>query len=122
MAYDEALSGRLRRALEDLSGLSEKRMMGGHCFFLNGNMLAGADRTKAGEGRFMFRVGKDRQEEALARPGATVMEFGGRRMGGLIFVDEEACDGQSLKAWVSLALGFVAALPAKESAAGKKGR
>ncbi len=119
MAYDEELSGRLRAALEGLAGISEKRMMGGHCFFVDGNMLAGADRSKNGEGRFMFRVGKDQEAEAVARPGASVMEFGGRRMGGLIFVAEEACQDESLQAWVALALRFVGSLPPKEAKAPK---
>lgn len=58
MAYDEQLTDRLRNTLEGLAGLSEKRMMGGVCFLLQGNMLGGADRTKDGAGRFMFRVGR----------------------------------------------------------------
>jgi len=113
MAVDEGLSQRFRAATDHLSGVSEKRMMGGVCFLLNGNMLGGADRTKEGEGRFMFRVGKDNEAQALARNGAIVMEQGGRRMGGLIFVSEEVCDKNSLRDWIELALEFVSALPAK---------
>lgn len=113
MAYDDHLTARMRDALEGLVGVSEKRMMGGVVFMLDGNMLSGADRTKAGEDRFMFRVGKDGETEALARPGAQVMEMGGRRMSGFIFVDAEACDSEALKAWISLALKFVGTLPPK---------
>lgn len=113
MAVDEALSQRFRDAAKGLSDLTEKRMMGGVCFLLNGNMLGGADRTKDGDGRFMFRVGKENEAEALTREGAVVMEQGGRRMGGLIFVAEEACDEHALKEWISLALSFVGALPKK---------
>ncbi len=113
MAYDEELTSRFREALGGLPGVSEKKMMGGVCFLLDGNMVGGADRTKAGEGRFMFRVGKDNQEEALGREGAQAMEQGGRRMTGLVFVSEEACDDDALKDWVSLALSFVTTLPPK---------
>lgn len=113
MAVDEQLNARYRAALGGQAGVSEKKMMGGMCFMLNGNMIGGADRTKAGEGRFMFRVGKDNEAEALSRAGASVMEQGGRRMGGLIFVDEAACDEQSLKGWVALALSFISTLPSK---------
>ncbi len=113
MAYDERLAVRFRDALAGMVGISEKRMMGGLCFFLNGNMLGGADRTKTGTDRFMFRVGKDNEEEALQRDGAAIVELGGRRMGGLIFVDENLCDDAALKDWVSLARGFVASLPPK---------
>jgi hypothetical protein len=55
-----------------------------------GNMLGGVDRTKAGTDRFMFRVGKDNEAEALRRPGAMIVDMGGRRLGGLVFVDAEA--------------------------------
>jgi len=113
MAYDEVLSMKFRDALGSLAGVTEKRMMGGVCFFLDGNMIGGADRTKSGEGRYMFRVGKDNEAEALRRPGAAIVEQGGRRMGGLIFVDEQTCDAAALEGWVALALGFVRTLPPK---------
>ena len=44
-------------------------------------------------------------EKALA-----IVELGGRRMGGMIFVAEDACDDEALIQWVSLALSFVAGL------------
>jgi TfoX/Sxy family transcriptional regulator of competence genes len=113
MAYDELLSMKFRDALEDRAGVTEKRMMGGICFFLDGNMIGGVDRTKSGEGRFMFRVGKDNEGEALRRPGAVIVEQGGRRMGGLIFVDERVCDAAALEEWIALALSFVRTLPPK---------
>jgi hypothetical protein len=112
MAYDEELNSRWRTALSDLERVSEQRMMGGTCFFVNGNMLGGADCGKAGR-RLMFRVGKDNMTAALARPGATVMELGGRRMSGFVFVPADQCDGDKLKDWIALALSFVSTLPAK---------
>lgn len=113
MAYDEQLTARFREVLEGMDGISQKKMMGGVCFLINGNMIGGADRTKAGLGRFMFRVGKDREEEALSRDGGYIMEQGGKRMGGLIFVNEDECDDDSLSGWIALALGFVGTLPSK---------
>ena len=113
MAYDEALTDRFRDALAGRPGISEKRMMGGVCFFVDGNMIGGADRDRTGASRFMFRVGKENEAIALSRHGARIMEQGGKRMGGLVFVDEQACDTTALKDWVSLAIGFVATLPPK---------
>lgn len=92
MAYDEELAQRMRAALAGQPAFTEKRMMGGVCFFLHGNMLSGADRNKDGMRRLMFRVGKENMAEALARPGAAAMEMGGRTMGGFVFVDAESCD------------------------------
>ncbi|WP_407332574.1 TfoX/Sxy family protein [Enterovibrio sp. 27052020O] len=108
MAYDEALTQRFRLAVADQEGITDKRMMGGVCFLYQGNMLGGADK-----GRFMFRVGKANEVEALSRPGASAMELGGRKMSGLIFVDEHAVDDTVLRQWIDLAMTFVATLPAK---------
>ena len=114
MAYDEKLAQRFRDALDDLSAVAEKRMMGGVCFMYQGNMLGGADRNKTTDiGWFMFRVGKDNQEKALSRKGAIPMEQGGRTMTGLIFVSESDCNKAQLKSWIKLAMTFVGELPAK---------
>ncbi len=113
MAYDEELTERFRQALKGVPGTSEKRMMGAVCFFVNGNMLGGADRSKEGVRRFMFRVGRDNVEEALSRPGAAAMEMGGRRMRGFVFVGEEHCDAAALDGWIALARAFVDHLPPK---------
>ena len=85
MAYDEALAERFRAALARRKNITEKRMMGGVCFLVNGNMIGGADRNKSGAGRFMFRVGKDNAEAAEALPGAEQMVQGGRKMSGFFF-------------------------------------
>ncbi len=113
MAYDQALAQRFRDGLQGVKGITEKRMMGGLGLMVNGNMLGGVDRTKAGRDRFMFRVGKDSEVEALRRPGASIVDMGGKRLGGLVFVDADACDQAALKDWIAMALGFVGRLPKK---------
>jgi|SoiMethySBSTD1v2_1073268.scaffolds.fasta_scaffold1140288_2 TfoX/Sxy family transcriptional regulator of competence genes len=113
MAYDEAHAQRFRDALRGVKGVSEKPMMGGLCLLVNGNMLGGVDRTKGGTGRFMFRVGKQNESKALARPGASAVEMGGRRIGGFVFVEAEACTPRALTDWIALALGYVQTLPGK---------
>ena len=114
MAADEQLTKRFYKALGRRKGVTEKRMMGGICFMLDGNMIGGADRhTKTQYGRFMFRVGKDNEKEALSFPRTTTVEQGGRRMGGFIFVDADKCSEENLKSFAKLALRFVKTLPAK---------
>lgn len=113
MPHDEELAQRFRDLIEGMEGVSEKRMMGGVCFMLNGHMIGGSQRMKSGEGRFLFRVGKENQQEALSRRGARLMEQGGRPMRGFVLVDEDGCDARAMKEWISLALGFVSALPPK---------
>ena len=113
MAYDEQTATRFRSALGRRKGLTEKRMMGGVCFLINGNMVGGVDRTKDGVRRFMFRVGKDNDAVAAKLAGAQPMMQGGRRMTGFYFVDEETCDDAMLKDWLKLAVSFVKSLPEK---------
>jgi len=114
MAADDALTKRFYKAIGRRKGITEKRMMGGLCFMLDGNMIGGADRdAKTQYGRFMFRVGKDNEANALSFPGTEAVVQGGRRMGGLIFVDADDCSEKDLKSLAKLALGFVKGLPAK---------
>ena len=109
MAYDEGLVEILRSDLADLAGISERRMFGGLCFMLDGNMLCGVHK-----GGGMFRVGKDAQGTALAIEGAAPMAFTGRPMGGMIDVTDAAlADDARRAAWLRLALDFVGALPGK---------
>ena len=41
MAFNESLAARIRDTLARKKGVEEKRMFGGVCFLLNGNMLVG---------------------------------------------------------------------------------
>ena len=108
MAYDEALADSLRAALTGAEGLTEKKMFGGLGFFLNGNMLCAADK-----GRYVFRVGKDQEADALKRPGAAAMQFGERSIGGFVFVNAATCPDEALPDWIVLARSFVDTLPPK---------
>ena len=98
----------MREKLKKRKGISERKMFGGYCWMLNGNMLCGVE-----VGRFMFRVGKDLDGEALSRPGATPMDITGRPMKGIIWVNSGAALESGLDAWVDFASAFVGSLPPK---------
>lgn len=112
MAYDELLAMRMRDALSPEKGLSEKRMMGGICFFVNGNMVCGADVAKDGTQRFMFRLGKENKAGAKL-PAGEPMIMGGRQMRGFYFVDARVCDKRLLKRWLAAALTHARSLRGK---------
>lgn len=114
MAYDEELTNRFREQLGFMDGVSEKNMMGGVCFLYEGHMIGGASRNKnTGERSFMFRVGKDNEQEACDRYSAVPLSFTGRKMGGLVEIEDEACNDEQLKGLVSLTMSFVTQLPPK---------
>lgn len=108
MPYDQPLGQCMRAALHARGNVVEKKMFGGYCWMLNGNMLCGVE-----VGRYMFRVGKDLEAEALSRPGATPMDITGRPMRGFVWVSAEAAKGAGLERWIELAERFVGALPPK---------
>ncbi|MDD9908982.1 MAG: TfoX/Sxy family protein [Ahrensia sp.] len=113
MAFDEETTARFRDALGGMEGIAEKRMMGGTCFMLDGNMLGGASRAKAGQRRFMFRIGKDNVAKGDDLPGGQRVVMGKRPMNGFFHVDADECSDDLLKRWLSLALEFNAELPPK---------
>lgn len=108
MPYDPHLVDLMREALRGRAGVTETKMFGGYCWMLNGNMLCGVE-----VGRFMFRVGKERQAEALTRPGAEPVVFNGRAMGGIVWVDADTCLDGGISTWIDFAAAFAGALPPK---------
>lgn len=108
MPYDPALADRMRTALQSRSGVAEKKMFGGYCWMLRGNMLCGVE-----VGRFMFRVGAEQEAIALSRPGARPMDITGNPMKGFVWVDARETAGAGLDAWIELAARYVGQLPAK---------
>lgn len=108
MPYDPQLAERMRTALQARVGVVEKKMFGGYCWMLHGNMLCGVE-----VGRFMFRVGKEQEAEALLRPGARPMDITGKPMKGFVWVDAREAVGKGLDVWIELAAGYVGGLPSK---------
>lgn len=109
MAFDEGLAHRLREALGDQAGLVEKKMFGGLAFMLSGNMCCGV----VGE-ILMVRVGPGAHDEALKRPHARPMDFTGRPLKGLIYVDPPGFESDGdLAGWVRQGVAFARSLPAK---------
>ena len=109
MAYDEGLAQRVREALSERDGLTEKKMFGGLCFLLNGNMCCGIVRDE-----LMLRVGPEAYEATLARPHAREMDFTGRAMRGMVYVGVEGlAEDADLAGWLEPAAAFAGELPAK---------
>ena len=108
MPHDPHLADLMRQALRGRRGITEKKMFGGICWMQDGNMLCGVE-----VGRYLFRVGKEREVEALARPGARPMDITGRPMGGFVWVDADAALDTGLRDWIDFTAAHVASLPPK---------
>ncbi len=109
MAYDEGLAERLRERVDPHAAITERKMFGGLCFLLDGNMCFGI----VGD-ELMVRVGRDAWDEALSLPHAREMDFTGRSMRGMVYVDVDGIsEDDDLDAWVKRGLTFASSLPAK---------
>lgn len=110
MAGSGAVYDAISAIVGALPGVHEKRMVGGVCFMLEGNMVCGAMKGWA-----MVRVGKPNEARALALPGVEHAMPSGRKMTGFVRIHEGAMveEETALPALLDMALGFVATLPAK---------
>ena len=99
MAYDERLAERVREALKGRD-VREQKMFGGLTFMVSGKMACGL----VGD-TLMVRVGPD--AGALARPHVRAMDFTGRPMKGLVYVDPPGIKTtRQLQEWVSSGVQF----------------
>ena len=109
MAYDEGLAERIRDLTEDRSSPSERKMFGGLCFMLDGNMCFGIVGSE-----LMVRVGPDAYEETLTLPHVREMDFTGRSMKGMVYVGEAGLsEDEDLAAWLDRGTSYAASLPSK---------
>lgn len=107
MAYNKNLAEKVRGLLQRNDGLTEKQMFGGLAFMLNGNMACGV----VGE-ELMVRVGPDNYQDALEQRYTRPMDFTGRPLKGMVYVEEDAIVAD-LDDWVSRGVEFAGSLPPK---------
>lgn len=112
MAYSHVTAMKVRDALGTVD-LSEKKMMGGLVFLIGGNMTVSVKTLKTGVEQFMFRVGKDNEDQALAISGTRPMIHGGRKMAGFLFIDGDVCDEAAFDQLLTLSRNYALSLPPK---------
>ena len=111
MAYDEGLAERIREHFQQRTDVEEKGMFGGLCFMVSNHMCCGITRDT-----LMARVGPANYEKCLAKKQASVMDFTGKTMKGLIYVAPEGIeDDPELSEWLDICLSFIESLPPKKA-------
>ena len=109
MAFSEELALRVRQSLGEQNGITERKMFGGLCFMLHGNMLGGVMGDE-----IIVRVGAERYEDALKQPHAREMDFTGKPMRGFVVVATAGiASDERLDDWVRRGAQFAASLPPK---------
>jgi len=110
MPFDEKLANRVRRILGTFDAVSEKKMFGGLCFLVNGNMAFGLVNDD-----LMIRVGPESYEKMLEQPNVRKMDFTGKPLKGFLYVDTKGTGSdKDLRKWVSKGIEFARSLPAKD--------
>jgi len=109
MTYDEDLAARIRANIESKTSFSEKKMFGGLCFLVYGNMCCGVVRDA-----LMARVGPDNYADCLERDHVKEMNFTGKPMTGMVYVEPQGiAEDKDLNAWLDLCIEFADSLPPK---------
>ena len=109
MTYNEGLAQRVRVVLEGKSGLEEKKMFGGVCFILSGNMACGILNE-----RLIVRVGPEKYENALKQPNTGKFDITGKPMKGWVMVSHEGYNtDERLSYWIEQGVAFALTLPVK---------
>jgi TfoX/Sxy family transcriptional regulator of competence genes len=109
MAFDETLAARVREILGPVAGFSEKKMFGGLCFLLHGNMCCGVLKDE-----LVLRVAPERAQELLSGPHTRPMDFTGRALKGFVYVETGGLrTDRQRSGWVSMTQSFARSLPRK---------
>ena len=110
MAYDEDLADRARAVMPADAEVTERKMFGGLAFLLEGHMFAGIVGTE-----LMVRIGSEAAERALELDHVREMDFTGRPMKNMIFVQSAGLHGAALARWITAAADHARTLPPKLS-------
>jgi TfoX/Sxy family transcriptional regulator of competence genes len=109
MPYDEQLADRVRKLLARRKGITEKKMFGGLCFLLNGNMCCGVIHDE-----LVLRLGPEGAPQALQQPNTREMDFTGKPIKSMVYLTPAGHEKDAaLRQWVTQAIDFTANLPPK---------
>ena len=108
MAYDEELAARVRAILGDRLDVREQKMFGGLTFMVAGHMCCGV----IGDS-LMVRLNEELANEALEKPHTRPMDFTGRPMKNMVYIDPPGLTGRALRSWVDRAATRAMTRPAK---------
>jgi hypothetical protein len=108
MPFDTRLDARMSKIISDWPDADRRKMFGGVCYLLKGNMACGVWRDF-----LILRLGEEAAAAALGDPEVKPFDITGRPMKGWIMVGSPGCEGRRLGAWLRKARAFAETLPGK---------
>ncbi len=112
MPCNEEIDARIKKIVGAWENTSSRKMFGGVCHLLNGNMMGGVN------GDYMIlRLGQKRAERSLSLPHVRPFDMTGKPMKDWIMVEKKGFEtDEELTAWLEKAKQFTEALPPKKGA------
>ena len=109
MPYKEKIEARIKTIVSRWKNREAKKMFGGVCHLLNGNMFCGVYKDY-----LILRLGAQKAEEVLKSPFAGPFDITGKAMKGWVMLEEKGFrTDEQLKDWLISAKEFVKQLPPK---------
>lgn len=109
LVFDSDLEKKVRKLIASWGNTDAKKMFGGICFLINGNMFSGIYKD------FVFlRLGKEASQSALKLPFVKPFDITGKPMKGWVMITKDGINtDENLKNWLNKARAFAKSLPPK---------
>lgn len=109
MPYNEEIDVRIRKIVARWKNTEAKKMFGGVCHLLSGNMVCGVYKDY-----LILRLGEEAASRALKQSHTRPFDITGKPMKGWVMVEDAGFKtDDSLKSWLNRAKSFVNTLPPK---------
>ena len=109
MPYNEEIDARIRKILTRWKNTDAKKMFGGVCHLLNGNMVCGVYKDY-----LILRLGEKEAAQALKKSHTGPFDITGKPMKGWVMVEGNGFKtDEKLRSWLMKAKTFVETLPPK---------
>lgn len=109
MPYNEKIDERIKKIVSGWKNTEAKKMFGGVCHLLNGNMFGGVYKDY-----LILRLGEENAEKAFELPFVKPFDITGKPMRGWVMVRSEGfASDEELREWLDKAKEFVLTLPSK---------
>ena len=109
MPYNEEIDARIRKVVSRWKNTDAKKMFGGVCHLLNGNMVCGVYKDY-----LILRLGEKESSKALKQSYARPFDITGKPMKGWVMLAGGGVKtDEKLKSWLIKARTFVKTLPPK---------
>ena len=109
MPYNEELDERIKKVIARWKNTTSKKMFGGVCHLINGNMFCGVHKDS-----LILRLGEEIAIEAMTATHVRPFDITGKPMKGWVMVAGEGYKSkEDLRTWLEKAKKFARTLPAK---------